>query len=172
MLKRGLFCILGFVLVSSFVVAQAKPAKILSASDITAMVNHGEAIADELDAVEMPVDWTAASIMNLEEGDDLVTYVNNLRKTPVSAEVLAIFKKYGLGDNGFEKYIVMTIAISTEVTRAELEEVKALYALMPEGAAFTADLDTLVLRLEQSIHPADLALVRSRIGELEYIAEN
>lgn len=169
--KRIVFLLCALLAVSTLAVAQTQVTKILSASDITAMINHGEAIADELDAVELPLDWTAASIMDLEEGDDLVTYVNNLRKTPVSAEVRAIFRKYGLGDNGFEKYIVMTIAISTEVTRAELEEVKALYAMMPEGESFTIDLDKMLVRMEETVHPADLQLVRSRLGELEFMAE-
>lgn len=169
--KRIVFLFGALLAVSTLAVAQTQVTKILSASDITAMINHGDAIADELDAVEVPVDWTAAAFMNMEEGDDLVTYMNNLRKTPVSAEVRAIFRKYGLGDNGFEKYIVMTIAISTEVTRAELEEVKALYAMMPEGESFTIDLDKMLVRMEETVHPADLQLVRSRLGELEFMTE-
>lgn len=65
--KRIVFLLCALLAVSTLALAQTQVTRILSASDITAMINHGDAIADELDAVEVPVDWTAAAFMNMEE---------------------------------------------------------------------------------------------------------
>ena len=160
------FTALSLLLIAATAFAQQAPKKVLSQADINAFNQHIEAINRDLESVESPIDIMEINPMAMDEGNDLTAYITNMRNTPASPAVQAIFRKYGLGDNGFEKYLVILFSVSAEATKREMAEVRDLYAVMPEGASFIASIDSMITQMEAALHRDDRALVLSQIDSL------
>ncbi|HOT61294.1 MAG TPA: hypothetical protein PLU93_00370 [Treponemataceae bacterium] len=155
-----------FALVAVFAAsAQAAPKKVLSAKDVQTFIDNYEALSADLDALEGKYD----DLFTPEEGCDIPTAMAAVRAVKVPDEMRAIVKKHGLGDNGFEKIIVIAYSVSYVQLEKGIVELEGQAAEMPEMAGYLDQYRQQLAAMKSGIHPDDLETVRKRADDLAAI---
>lgn len=138
------------------------PKKVLSAGDIDAFIKNFNAMEADLEALGDKYD----DYFGFQEADDpdydFVANFNKIRTIKIPAEVEAIYRKHGLGNNGLEKTMVITIGVSVVLG----EQMMAAYADMPEAALYMDTMKAQFDLMRSIIHPDDIALVSKRATEI------
>jgi hypothetical protein len=162
MMKRSFafaFAALSLLFVAeSSIFAQAAPKKVLSSKDVESFATNFEALNGDLDALGDKYDSLFATDENASPSEILI----KLRSTKVPQEIQAILKKNGLGENGFEKLMIITIGFSALEMETYLNEQQAQYGNSPEIQPYIDQGMTQVKELKAAIHKDDLALLESK----------
>lgn len=171
-MKRSLavFCLIALSVAA--LCAQGAPKKILSPKDVDAFVANFTALSDELDAFDEQYPNLFDPEESKNEDFSPAEGIRVMRATQVPAEVDAVFKKYGLGPNGFEKFIVITSSIGVAGVLDSLSGQQAAYAEYPEMLEYMEQVKTQMEGMKAEIHPADYALVDSRKAEILPLLES
>ncbi|MCL2294213.1 MAG: hypothetical protein FWC36_05050 [Spirochaetes bacterium] len=143
MLKK-LSAIMLFCLISSLAFAQTAPRQILSEKDINNFIANYEQIMDAFELLEDKYGYLFDEIDGT--GAELMV---KLRSVVVPEEIQEILRKNGLGDNGFEKAMLIIQGIRLAYMEEYIKQIRE--AIRP---------------LEDSIDSRDLALINSRRDEL------
>lgn len=162
MMKRSIafaFVALSLLFVAeSSMFAQAAPKKVLSSKDVESFATNFEALNGDLDALGDKYDNLFATDENASPSEILT----KLRSTKVPQEIQAILKKNGLGENGFEKLMIITIGFSALEMETYLNEQQAQYGSSPEIQPYIDQGMTQVNELKAAIHKDDLALLAAK----------
>jgi hypothetical protein len=152
--------------------AQTAPKKILSSKDIDAFIANHAAIETDLEALgdkyDKYFDLPGVSPASNQGGaiPDMAAAINALRATKVPAEVQAIMQKRGMGDNGFEKYIVISYGFGALYLEKMLKMQSTAQAQTPEMKPYMDQAQQSVAQMKATVHSSDLALVSARIDDL------
>ncbi|HKL84880.1 MAG TPA: hypothetical protein VJ861_00935 [Treponemataceae bacterium] len=169
MLKK--FCALICVFVCSAVIfAQKAPEKILSAKDVSAFVSNYASIQRDLDALGDKYDDFFDS--ELDDTENPTLALTQLRFLNVPAEIESVFKKNGMGDKGFEKFMVITMGVSVLYSVDTMNEQKKEYANQPEMQPYLVAIEDMMKEMLNSIHKEDLSLIKTRLKELVKLIED
>jgi hypothetical protein len=171
MTKRILAAIMMLCLVcASF--AQTAPKKILSAKDVDAFIANHAAIETDLEALgdkyDKYFDIPGVNPAPNQGGavPDMAAEINALRATKVPAEVQSIMQKHGMGDNGFEKYIVISYGFGALYLEKMLKMQSASQAQTPEMKPYMDQAQQRVAQMKATVNSSDLALVSARLDDL------
>lgn len=161
----GIFAL--FMCVSAF--AQTEPKKVLSAEDVDAFIVNQVAIQTDLEALGDKYN----DYFQLPEGDaetaadgNIADSINRLRSVKIPDEVQEIMRKHGLGDNGFEKYIVISYCFGALYFDQMINMRFSGQTLNPEMQAYMDQMKAGVEQMKASVHANDLALVSTRLADL------
>jgi hypothetical protein len=162
-MKKPLFAVLSLalslLLVSQTALfAQSAPKKVLSSKDIDAFAANFETLNGDLDALGDKYESVFAADENATPAEILA----KLRTTKVPPEIQSILKKNGLGENGFEKLMVITIGFSALEMESYLNDQQAQYGSSPEFQPYLDKGMTQVKELKAAIHADDLALLTAK----------
>ena len=131
------------------------PPRVLAQKDIDAFVANFAAINADIDALGDKYDEFFDSG---DEDASLEKFYAAIHSTKVPAEVAAIFRKYGLGDNGFEKAMVISVGFSALESEGTLN--RQIEESGMDGAEFREAFDW-IASIKTTLHKDDLALVGS-----------
>ncbi len=152
--------------------AQTAPAKVLSPADVSAYASNFNAIQEEMDALGDKYDDYFPDAFDVEdENADLSASFRRLRTLNPPAEIAAILKKNGLGNNGFEKFVVISYCIGIAAMESSFDLYAAQYAGNAEMMAYFEESKKNLEAMKGAVNPADLKLVASRLGELAPLME-
>lgn len=165
-MKKLITVVVFAVLAVSMVAAQQSPKKILSGKDIDAFIENYEALEADLDALEGKYDYIFEETEQFSEGDDLGSTFSRLRAIEVPDEIRDIFKKHGLGSNGFEKMIVITSAFQSLEMDNQVAMYREQFKDNPEMASYLDQAEAQNESLRTSLHKADMKTVESRMDDL------
>jgi len=138
--------------------AQTPPKKVLSSKDVDSFAANFEALNDDLDAVGGKYD----DIFGSNENESPSQILAKLRTTKIPAEIQDILRKHGLGENGFEKLMTITIGFSALEMETYLNDQLAQYGSSPEVQPYIDQGMAQVKELKAAIHKDDLALLASK----------
>lgn len=159
----SLLCLVLFTTTSA-VFAQSAPVKVLSAKDVSAFITNFKTI--QKDFYAMGDKYEDFFDSDFDDSDNPVQALAHLRTLKVPAEIQSVLKKNGMGDKGFEKFIVITMGVSVLYMIDTMEEQKQNYATQPEMQPYMTVVDEMIQEMRGSIHEADLALLKPRLPEL------
>jgi len=143
--------------------AQAPAAKkILTAKDVDVFVAKYPAIEADFEALGDKYDDLLSPDMDDTSAMDFGSVIAQARATKVPAEITAILRKHGLGDNGFEKIMVITFGFMTLEWERVMNEQLSDPAMTPEMKSYMAGASEQVNEMKASIHKDDLALISSK----------
>lgn len=162
-MKKPLFAVLSVVLTLLLVsqaalFAQSAPKKVLSTKDVEAFAANFETLNGDLDALGDKYESVFATDENASPAEILA----KLRATKVPSEIQDILKKNGLGENGFEKLMVITIGFSALEMESYLNDQQAQYGSSSEFQPYIDKGMTQVKDLKAAIHADDLALLTAK----------
>lgn len=165
MIKKicSLLCFILFVTATT-IFAQTAPVKVLSAKDVSTFVSNYTTIQNDLE--ELGDTYEDFFDSELDDLDDPVQALTQLRTLNVPAAIQSVFKKNGMGDKGFEKYVVITMGVSVLFMIDTMEEQKQSYAAQPEMQPYLVAVEEMIKQMRSSIHQADLDLIKARLPEL------
>lgn len=170
-MKRIVGSLLFVFLVVGFIFAQGAPKKILSSRDVSAFITNFAAIESDLEELEDVFDGVLESAGFTDESTELESF-ETMRTLKMPAEIQAVFKKHGMGSNGFEKMVVIT----TGYSMLEMDEQMKLYADQYQDVAemepFLEEVQEVTAALRNSIHDADYTLIESRKADLKFLLYN
>jgi len=161
MLKK-LSVILFFCLISSLAFAQTAPKQVLSEKDITGFITNYQKIMDALDALGDKYDHLFKELENSPVFETMI----KMRTIAVPAEVQDILKKNGLGDNGFEKAMVIIQGVGVIFMEEDINSMNAEAAANPKMAEAIKEAKASIKPLKDSINAKDLALINNKKDEL------
>lgn len=138
--------------------AEDAPKKILAAKDIDAFIANFETLNADLDAVGDKYD----DVFKTSEDAGPAQILKDLRKVKVPQEIKDILKKNGLGENGFEKLMVITIGFSAIEMEKYLDAQREQYAQAPDAQEFIDQSMAQVKEIKTVIHKDDLALLTNK----------
>lgn len=183
-MKRSLIGLCVIFLAVATLGAQGAPKRVLSPKDIDAFVANFETLSEDIEAIEErypnlfspegtdvgdgSAEPDAFSVRDVSPVEDL----RAMRATKVPDEVDAVFKKHGLGSNGFEKYIVIVSSVGVIGVLESHDGQRAAYAEYPEMIEYLSQVKTQMEAMKAEIDPADYALVESRKSELMPVFES
>ncbi|MDR1931601.1 MAG: hypothetical protein LBQ57_02145 [Spirochaetales bacterium] len=150
-----LFCLC--IGVSAF--AQARPKQVLAKADIDNFIKNFDAIQEVLDAHEEELS-SLVKELNLAEGSELTAALAKIRGFSVSAALKSGLAQLGMGNNGFEKVMVILYGIATVILDQMFQ------AMGSEEPEVTAMIEEQVRPMKAAIHASDLSLLSSRAQEL------
>lgn len=159
MCKKGLVTAVVFACVCSVLAAQATPKKVLLAQDVINFVSTYEAMDADFTALGDKYDNL---IGDMEEGESLASAITRARSIHAPVEITMILKKYGYGDNGFEKLMVITFGCSALAMDQAITEQTANIEMTPEMKEYIESARSQVTEMLSAIHTDDLALIRSK----------
>ncbi len=149
------------------------PKKVLTAKDVDIFVAKYPAIEADFEALGDKYDDLLETDMSDPSTGSFGTAIAQVRATKVPAEIAAILKKHGLGENGFEKIMVISFGfVSLEMENAVKEQVNAP-GMTPEMKSYMDGALMQVEEMKSSIHKDDLALIASkRAGIAEVLGDD
>ena len=154
-----LFC------VGTFAFAQAQPKAILSKSDIDNFVKNYNAIEKVLDAHEDEFSSLEMDFSGMD-GKDVTAQIAKIRSFSVSAGLRSKLAAFGLGNNAFEKCMVILYGIGV----VYMEEMFASFG-KEGGEEMTAMIKEQINPMKAAIHQGDLTLITSRKADILPILE-
>ena len=157
---KKLATILLFCLISSFAFAQTAPRQVLSERDINNFIANYDRIMDAIDELGDKYDHLFAE---LGEADGLQALIR-IRSIAVPAEIQNILINNGLGENGFEKAMVIIQAIGLIYMEEAIDGMAG--STDPGVAEYIRELRNGIKPLRDSINNNDLALINRRKAEL------
>ncbi len=131
------------------------PPRVLAQKDIDAFVANFVAINADIDALGDKYDEFFNSG---DEDASMEKFYAAIHSAKVPAEVAAIFRKYGLGDNGFEKAMVISVGFSALESEGTLKQ--QIEESGMDGAEFREAFDW-IASIKATMHKDDLALVNT-----------
>ena len=154
--------------VAAMVFAQGAPKKILSASDVDAFVANYEALEADLDALEGKYDYLFDPIDEQMEDEtaDIAGVFGQMRGIDVPAEIRDVFKKHGMGSDGFEKMIVITASYQTLEMDAQMVQFEQQFKDNPDMQPYLDMAKTQNEELKKVLHKGDIAVVKTRLEDL------
>ncbi len=164
-MTKRLFALTVFFCVASLVFAQASaPKKVLTSKDIDIFVANYPAIEADFAALGDKYDklLEPEMDMNMSMDDSFSSAVSRARATKVPAEISAILKKHGLGDNGFEKIMVISYGFMTLEWERAIDEQLSAPGMTPEMKSYMAGASEPVYEMKKTIHKDDLALISTK----------
>jgi hypothetical protein len=167
-MKRTLAIIAAICFVAVSLAAQTAPKKVLTGKDIDAFVANFDKIEEELEALGDKYDDYFKTGVEPEDSQmpSPGKTIALMRAKEVPAEVKSVFKRHGLGDNGFEKMIVISAGFGALEMESAIKSQEQEYAEFPDMATYLEAAKSQVAELKSSIHKDDLSLVSSRADEL------
>jgi len=161
MLKK--FCtILLLCLISALAFAQTAQKQVLSEKDINGFITNYEHIMDAIDNLGDKYDYLFEGIDPNGGFESLI----KMRSIKVPSEVQDILKKNGLGENGFEKVMVIIMGTGVILMEEDLESLTAEAGSDPKIAEYLNQARGGIKTLKDSINSKDLALITSKKNEL------
>ena len=148
-----------------FAFAQAQPKAVLSKSDIDNFVKNFEAIQETLDSHEEEFSSLEMDFSGMD-GRSITAQISKIRSFPASAELRKKLAAFGLGNNAFEKCMVILYGISV----VYMEQMFAV----PGGEIdkeMAAMIDEQIKPIKSAIHAGDMSLIFSRKDDLLPILE-
>ena len=161
MLKK-ISTILLFCLISSLAFAQTAPKQVLSEKDINGFIKNYEQIMVAFDELGDKYDSLFADI----DTSDGFNAMIKMRSIAVPAEIQDILKKNGLGDNGFEKAMVIIQGVGIIMMEEDFDSLNAEAVKDPKIAEYVKEAREDIKVLKDSIHTKDLALITNKKEEL------
>jgi len=146
--------------ISSFAFAQAAPRQILSEQDINNFINNYDRIMDAIDELGDKYDYLFAELQEAEGFDAII----KLRSIVVPPEVQAILRSHGLGENGFEKAMVIIQGIGLLYMEDAINSMAG--NTEPGVAEYIKEIRDGIKPLKDSISNNDIALINRRKAEL------
>lgn len=159
MCKKILVAVVLIACVCSVLVAQATPKKVLLAQDVNNFVSTYDAMDADFASLGDKYDNL---IGDMEEGESLSSAITRARSIQAPAEITMILKKYGYGDNGFEKLMVITFGCSALAMDQAITEQTAGIEMTTEMKEYMDTARSQVTEMLSAIHTDDLALIRSK----------
>lgn len=165
-----------FLCCASF--AQTAPKKVLAPKDVDAFIANHAAIESDLEALgdkydkyfDIPGVGPSAQQGAAPSANggmpDMASAINTLRATKAPAEVQSIMQKHGMGDNGFEKYVVISYSFGALYLEKMLKMQSAAQAQTPEMKPYMDQAEQSVKQMKSTVHSADLSLVSARLDDL------
>ena len=138
--------------------AQTPPKKVLSAKDIDSFAANFEALNADLDAVGGKYD----DIFGSDGNESPSQILAKLRATKIPAEIQDILRKHGLGENGFEKLMIITIGFSALEMETYLNDQRVQYGDSPDAQPYIDQGMAQVKELKAAISKDDLNLLASK----------
>jgi hypothetical protein len=173
-MQKKIVFVLELVFLCCAVFAEGTPKKVLSARDVDAFIANNEAITADLDRLgDKYNDYFDVAALEGSAADpaEVRMAIANLRATKVPGEVQSVFKKNGMGDNGFEKYIVIVYGYGSLYFDKMLREQLAGKPVTPEMRPYVDQAAASVDIMKASVHKDDLSLLSSRLNDLIAILE-
>jgi len=156
-----------FALCAAFLLgAQEAPRKVLSDRDVDAFIANAHGIEADLDALGDRYDQSYALGALASGGTSSPSSFLEYRNVKVPAEVEAVMKKHGLGDGGFEKYLVIAIGFGALFMEQTMAVQLQAYADMPEMQAAMTEARAAAGAMKAAVHPDDLDLLSRRMADL------
>ena len=144
-----------------FAFAQAGPKAILSKGDVDSFIKNYEAIQETLEKHSEEFSSLELDFSNME-GKSITDAVKKVRAFPVPAPLRGELAKFGLGNNAFEKCMVIIYSISVVF----MEEMFNSMGGAAGNAEIAAVIKNQVDPIKAAIHSNDMKLITSRKDEL------
>lgn len=171
---KKVFIFIALVLAFTQLSAQAAPKKVLTAKEVGSFISNKTALEADLEALGDSYDeYFESAYGDSEESmstDPAVAFAE-LRSIKIPSEVQAIMKKHGLGDNGFEKFIVITYGFAALYLEKQIDTQLAGQEITPEMKPYVEQMKLVASQMKQGIHTSDLSLISARYDELGKVLE-
>ena len=159
MIKK--ICIMAVLFsVGAFAFAQAQPKAILSRSDVDNFVKNFDDIQEAMDEHEDELSSLTMDFSGME-GAKITAQIATIRGFAASAGLRAKLARFGLGNNAFEKCMVILYGMSVIY-------VEQMFGMM--GGEIDKDMaamiDAQIKPIKAAIHASDLSLVSARKDDL------
>ena len=161
MLKKSTIIVL-FCMISSFAFAQTAPKQVLSEKDLNGFIANYEKIMAAFDEIGDKYDDL---FKGLDEGNGFSGLIK-MRSIAVPQEIQDVLKKNGLGDNGFEKAMVIIQGFGVIGMEEDFDSLSEEAAKDPKIADYVKEARKDLKVLKDSIHTKDLALIANKKEEL------
>jgi hypothetical protein len=133
--------------------------RVLAPSDIDAYVTNCDKIWNEIETLDL----TSYEFDRIFEIDSTWGgFYNSIHKKNVPAELAAILKKYGLGDNGIEKYMVIFLGFMIVESEAEIYALCSKSGIDPSDSPDIEEVLEEIDFYKQGINTKDLGLLNSK----------
>ncbi|MDR3200885.1 MAG: hypothetical protein LBT68_05445 [Spirochaetales bacterium] len=162
---RKIYSVLLFLCLSFSAFAQAQPKQVLSKADIDNFIKNFEAIQEVLDSNQAEFS-SLQKEFDASEGAELTAALAKIRALAVSPRLSSGLSRLGLGNNGFEKVMLIFYGLVAVIIEQTFQE--SAIAGQPEIAAMIAEQ---VKPIKAAIHANDLSLISARAEELSPLLE-
>lgn len=159
MFKKVIVTIVFIMCVCVVLTAQEAPKKVLVVQDVNNFVSTYASMDADFAALG---DKYNNLIGDMQEGESLGAAITRARTIQAPSEIIAILKKYGYGDNGFEKLMVITFGCSALAMDQAINEQTAGIEMTTEMKEYMDTARGQVKEMLSAIHTDDLALIRSK----------
>jgi hypothetical protein len=150
--------------------AFAQPKAILAKSDIDGFIKNYKAIVTTIDKYESEFSFLSEDLEG-KEGDDLTAALLKIRSVPVPEDLRAALSRFGLGNNGFEKVMVILYGTSCLYIENMVSTLSTQEAV--ENAELTKQiLENQVNPLKAAIHSNDLSFIAARFTDIFPLLQN
>jgi len=152
-----------------------RPTKVLAARDLDAFIANYAALDAALAGFggkyDAWLDATAAESASANPGE-ITESIARLRAAVPPAELAATFRRYGLGERGLEKYLVISYGFGA-LYFAQLMDAE-FAGKAPEGElrSYVEESRRTFAAMRAAIHPDDLALIAARLDRLIKLQES
>jgi hypothetical protein len=147
----------------SLLFAQGAPKKVLTPKDVDAFIANYPAMQKEFDALG---DKYNDLLGDGEDGGSYAAVLAQARSAEVPAEIKAILKKYGFGENGFEKLIVITLGCSALEMDRVLSEQAADPDMTADMLSYMDGAKAQVAQMKEAVHKDDLAVIKPKQAKI------
>jgi len=161
-MKRPVITVLLLCAMAAAAFGAPAPKKVLSAKDIDSFIANYEAMTADFEAMDNQYEELFAPV----EGETVSAMVTRFRSITVPSEIQAIMKKYGLGANGFEKMMVITLGYASLAMEDALAQLEATVTDQPEMAEYVTMYKDQLAEFKTVVHPDDIALLKARQADL------
>jgi hypothetical protein len=161
MLKK-LSVILLFCLISALAFAQTAPKQVLSEKDINNFIANYEQIMAAFDAMGDKYDYLFKEVSEAPGFESII----KMRSIAVPAEIQDILRKNGLGDNGFEKAMIIIQGTGVIYMEEDIDSLTAETGKDPKMEEYLKEARAGVEPLKKSINSKDLDLIKNKKVEL------
>jgi hypothetical protein len=171
MKKMSLFAalVLAGVVLTAQSAGQSAPKKILSAREVGSFISEKSAIEEDLGALGNKYDDYFADMdagSTDEANPDPLAAFGKLRAMKIPAEIQDVMKKHGLGDNGFEKYIVITYGFGALYLERQIDAQLTGQEITPEMKPYVDQMRLVATQMKAGVHASDINLISDRYDDL------
>ena len=159
---KKLITIILFCFISALAFAQTAPKQILSEKEVNSFITNYKQIMATFDTLGSKYDYL---FKDIDENGGFESLIK-IRKIAAPAEIQDILRKNGLGDNGFEKAMVIMHGVMVVLMEEHINAIAAESGTDPEVAASIKEARDEIKPLKDSINSKDLALLSNKKDEL------
>jgi hypothetical protein len=161
MLKK-IIAIIVFCLISTLAFAQTAPKQVLSAGDVNNFIANYDSIMDAFDTLGDKYDYIFKEVEHIPGFEKLI----RMRTIAAPAAIQDILRKNGLGDNGFEKSMVIMQGIALILMEEDLDSLEAEAKNDPEVMEHVKQAKREIKPFKDSFNTRDIALINNKKNEL------